>query len=222
MLVNAEQRTCLSRLAGDSEEVWLQEEMGVAAESLILSSRNITLVAQKLHLQPECQSHQEELVTTAQHILVDTTKVRLMSELAGPLVWTESSLLGSMDGVCHSHKGCPPQREKPAQVYAKIAEFITNLINAHCGSCHRELGRRTESLFLNPHATPDPHTWPPNRNDKGCISHPTHGQELPGEKLPKPGQLSAYLANLLYCLTPGRISGARITPQPPNTPHSPS
>ncbi|KAM9053707.1 uncharacterized protein AAG666_000726 [Megaptera novaeangliae] len=65
------------RLVGDTEEVWLQEEMGVAAESLILSSRNITLVAQKLHLQPECQSHQEELVTTAQHILVDTTKKRV-------------------------------------------------------------------------------------------------------------------------------------------------
>ncbi|XP_060165850.1 uncharacterized protein [Globicephala melas] len=70
------------RLAGDSEEVWLQEEMGVAAESLILSSRNITLVAQKLHLQPECQSHQEELVTTAQHILVDTTKVLLLEDAA--------------------------------------------------------------------------------------------------------------------------------------------
>ncbi|KAB0398680.1 hypothetical protein E2I00_016621 [Balaenoptera physalus] len=70
------------RLAGNSEEVWLQEEMGVAAESLILSSRNITLVAQKLHLQPECQSHQEELVTTAQHILVDTTKVLLLEDTA--------------------------------------------------------------------------------------------------------------------------------------------
>ncbi|KAF5926122.1 hypothetical protein HPG69_011248 [Diceros bicornis minor] len=49
--------------------------MGPAAESLILSGRNITLIAQKLHLQPDCQSHQEELVTTAQQILVDTTKI---------------------------------------------------------------------------------------------------------------------------------------------------
>lgn len=78
--------TCLIRLAGDSEEEWLREEMGPAAESLILSGRNMTLVAQKLHLQPDCQSHQEELVTTAQRILVATTKVRLMSELAGCLV----------------------------------------------------------------------------------------------------------------------------------------
>ena len=115
---------CLSRLAGDCEEERFQEEMGAAAESLILSSRNITLVAQKLHLRPECQSHQEELVTTAQQILVDTTKVRLMSELAGRLVWTESSLplLGSMDAECLSHKGCSPQREKPAQVYAKVTQ----------------------------------------------------------------------------------------------------
>lgn len=73
-VVNA---VCLSRLAGESQEKWLQEEMKPVAETLILSGRNITLVAQKLHLQPECQCHQEELVTTAQQILVNTTKVRL-------------------------------------------------------------------------------------------------------------------------------------------------
>lgn len=109
--------------------------MGAAAESLLLSSRNITLVAQKFHLQPESQSHQEELVTTAQQILVDTMKVRLMSELASQLVWTKSSLLGSMDAAVHSHKRRPPQRQKTAQVYAKFTdtEFITNLMNAECG-----------------------------------------------------------------------------------------
>lgn len=109
--------------------------MGAAVESLLLSSRNITLVAQKLHFQPESQSHQEELVTTAQQILVDTMKVRLMLELVSQLVWTESSLLGSMDAAAHSHKRRPPQRQKPAQVYAKFpdTEFITNLVNAKCG-----------------------------------------------------------------------------------------
>ncbi|XP_070429715.1 uncharacterized protein [Equus przewalskii] len=56
--------------------------MGPAAESLILSGRNMTLVAQKLHLQPDCQSHQEELVTTAQRILVATTKVLLLEDAA--------------------------------------------------------------------------------------------------------------------------------------------
>ncbi|XP_032325648.1 uncharacterized protein LOC106729446 isoform X2 [Camelus ferus] len=70
------------RLAGDSDEEWLQEEMGSAAESLILSSRNITLIAQKLHLRPECQRHLEELVTTAQQILVATTKVLLLEDAA--------------------------------------------------------------------------------------------------------------------------------------------
>ncbi|XP_060044416.1 LOW QUALITY PROTEIN: uncharacterized protein LOC132537586 [Erinaceus europaeus] len=63
-------------LAGDSEEeCWLWEEMEPAAESLILCGRNIKLVAQKLHLQPQCQSYQEELVSTAQQILMDITKV---------------------------------------------------------------------------------------------------------------------------------------------------
>uniref|UniRef100_A0ABI7Z9N1 Catenin alpha like 1 n=1 Tax=Felis catus TaxID=9685 RepID=A0ABI7Z9N1_FELCA len=70
------------RLAGDSEEEWLWEEMRPTAESLVLSGRNIVLVAQKLHLQPGCQSHQEELVTTAQQILVDTTKVLLLEDAA--------------------------------------------------------------------------------------------------------------------------------------------
>ncbi|KAM4804739.1 LOW QUALITY PROTEIN: uncharacterized protein ACH125_027537 [Urocitellus parryii] len=69
------------RVAGDSQ-TWLQEEMEPVAESLILSGRNITLVAQKLHLQPECQYHQEQLVTTAQQMLVDTTKVLLLADAA--------------------------------------------------------------------------------------------------------------------------------------------
>lgn len=77
-----------------------------AAHSLVTAGRNIILVAQKLHVQPECPSHREELVSTAQQILLDTTKVRLMAELAG-----QSSLLGGLDGVCHSHSGHPPKRE---------------------------------------------------------------------------------------------------------------
>lgn len=59
--------------------------MGPVANSLITSGRNIMLVAQKLRVQPECQSHREELVTTAQQVLLGTTKVRLMSKLAGQL-----------------------------------------------------------------------------------------------------------------------------------------
>ncbi|KAM5318438.1 uncharacterized protein AAES06_018523 [Glossophaga mutica] len=71
-----------TRLAGDSEEEWFREEMGPAADSLITSGRSIMLVAQKLRLQPECQSHREELVTTAQQILLDTTKVLLLEDAA--------------------------------------------------------------------------------------------------------------------------------------------
>ncbi|XP_069869395.1 uncharacterized protein [Dipodomys merriami] len=69
------------RLAGDSDQ-WLREEMKPVAESLILSGRNITLVAQRLHLQPESQCHREELVTTAQQILVGTTKILLLENAA--------------------------------------------------------------------------------------------------------------------------------------------
>ncbi|XP_011927065.1 PREDICTED: uncharacterized protein LOC105591187 [Cercocebus atys] len=70
------------RLAEDSEEEWLKEEMEAAAQSLTLFGRNITLVTQRLHLQPECQHHREELVTTAQQILVNTTKVLLLEDAA--------------------------------------------------------------------------------------------------------------------------------------------
>ncbi|KAM5227796.1 uncharacterized protein ACOB6Z_016704 [Ctenodactylus gundi] len=68
------------RLAGESEEEWLGEEMEPVAASLSLSGRNIKLVAQKLHLQPERRCHREELVTTAQQILVDTAKVLLLED----------------------------------------------------------------------------------------------------------------------------------------------
>lgn len=86
--------------------------MGPVAGSLILAGRNIMLVAQKLHLQPECQSLREELVITAQQIL------RLIqAELAG---WSQqSSLLGSMGVASHSHNGHLPEREKPAYVSAR-------------------------------------------------------------------------------------------------------
>ncbi|XP_063086418.1 uncharacterized protein LOC134471456 [Cavia porcellus] len=67
------------RLAEDAEE-WFREEMQLVAQSLIQSGRNIRVVAGKLHLQPGCQYHREELVTTAQQILVDTTKVLLLED----------------------------------------------------------------------------------------------------------------------------------------------
>ncbi|XP_029422909.1 uncharacterized protein LOC115071584 [Nannospalax galili] len=68
------------RLAGDSEEEWLRQEMKPVVESLILSGRNVTLVAQRLHLQPEYQCHRKELVTITQQFLLDTTKVLLLED----------------------------------------------------------------------------------------------------------------------------------------------
>lgn len=95
---------CLSRLAGDSEEEWLRVEMKPVAESLSLSGRSILLVTEKLHLQPEDQRHWEELVATAQQILVDTKKVRL------PWSWLAAqSLLEDMLGyvVPKATPSCP-------------------------------------------------------------------------------------------------------------------
>ncbi|XP_052037647.1 uncharacterized protein LOC127684915 [Apodemus sylvaticus] len=71
-----------SRLAGDSEEAWLRVEIKPVAKSLILSGRSILLVTEKLQLQPEDQHHWEELVDTAQQLLVDTKKVLLLDDAA--------------------------------------------------------------------------------------------------------------------------------------------
>ncbi|EDL80146.1 similar to Vinculin (Metavinculin) (predicted), isoform CRA_b, partial [Rattus norvegicus] len=56
--------------------------MKPVAESLTLSGKNILLVTEKLHLQPEYQGHWEELVATVQQILVDTKKVLLLDDAA--------------------------------------------------------------------------------------------------------------------------------------------
>ncbi|KAM9212133.1 LOW QUALITY PROTEIN: uncharacterized protein PS065_011598 [Dugong dugon] len=82
--VGGKKRAWVVWLTGDSEEEWLQEELGPAAESLILSGRNMVLVAQKFHLQPECQSYREKLVTTAQQIHKDAATSRKMVRAA---VW---------------------------------------------------------------------------------------------------------------------------------------
>lgn len=99
------------------------------AESLLLSGRSILLVTQKLHLHPEHQRHWEELVATAQQILVDTTKVRL------PQSWLAAwSLLENRHGhvVPTATPHYPlivklPKRLPRPQTHT---EFITNLIRA--------------------------------------------------------------------------------------------
>uniref|UniRef100_A0A7N4P3F3 Vinculin n=1 Tax=Sarcophilus harrisii TaxID=9305 RepID=A0A7N4P3F3_SARHA len=63
------------RLAGESDEEVLKMEMVPAAEFLLLSGKNILLVAQKLYIHPDNQCHQEDLIITAQKILVGTVKL---------------------------------------------------------------------------------------------------------------------------------------------------
>lgn len=68
------------------------------------------LVAQKLRLQPECQSYREELVTTAQQILLDTMKVRLMS--AGWLVGPGREFIARRPGCGTAFSQCTPSQER--------------------------------------------------------------------------------------------------------------
>ncbi|XP_065445996.1 uncharacterized protein LOC101933606 isoform X1 [Chrysemys picta bellii] len=63
------------RVAHESNEELLAGEMLSAAESLLASGKSILLVAQKLHIQPDVQSHQEELIDSAKRVLMGTVKI---------------------------------------------------------------------------------------------------------------------------------------------------
>ncbi|KAM9155527.1 vinculin-like isoform 2-T2 [Pangshura tecta] len=63
------------RVAHESNDELLAGEMLLAAESLLASGRSILLVAQKLHIQPDIQRHQEELIDSAKRVLMETVKI---------------------------------------------------------------------------------------------------------------------------------------------------
>ncbi|XP_077670357.1 uncharacterized protein LOC144263305 isoform X4 [Eretmochelys imbricata] len=63
------------RVAHEYNDELLAGEMLPAAESLLTSGKSILLVAQKLHIQPDVQSHQEELIDSAERVLMETVKI---------------------------------------------------------------------------------------------------------------------------------------------------
>ncbi|XP_044865525.1 uncharacterized protein LOC123366298 isoform X2 [Mauremys mutica] len=63
------------RVAHESNDELLAGKMLPAAKSLLASGRSILLVAQKLHIQPDVQSHQEELIDSAKRVLTETVKI---------------------------------------------------------------------------------------------------------------------------------------------------
>uniref|UniRef100_A0ABM5FHV9 Catenin alpha-1 n=1 Tax=Pogona vitticeps TaxID=103695 RepID=A0ABM5FHV9_9SAUR len=63
------------RLADESEDEMLKQKMVPAAESLLISGKNILLVAQKLHIQPDADNCIEELALCAKRIIMETVKV---------------------------------------------------------------------------------------------------------------------------------------------------
>ncbi|KAM9155528.1 uncharacterized protein ACDP82_003992 isoform 3-T3 [Pangshura tecta] len=67
------------RVAHESNDELLAGEMLLAAESLLASGRSILLVAQKLHIQPDIQRHQEELIDSAKRVLMETVKLLIDS-----------------------------------------------------------------------------------------------------------------------------------------------
>ncbi|KAG8583227.1 hypothetical protein GDO81_008326 [Engystomops pustulosus] len=61
----------------------LGQEMEKAARSLLITGKGILLSVQKLNIQPAVRKHQEELVISAQNILMGTLKILQLEDDAG-------------------------------------------------------------------------------------------------------------------------------------------
>ncbi|KYO22277.1 hypothetical protein Y1Q_0002887 [Alligator mississippiensis] len=68
------------RVAEESNDEVLRGEMCPAAESVLLSGKSTLLAAQKLNIQPEIQSHKEELIVSAQRVLMETMRILQIEE----------------------------------------------------------------------------------------------------------------------------------------------
>ncbi|XP_008118299.2 uncharacterized protein LOC103280580 isoform X2 [Anolis carolinensis] len=76
LAVATEELACSAkRLAEESEDEVFQQEMIPAAESLLISGKNILLVAQKLQIQPSADNCIGELAESTKKILLETIKV---------------------------------------------------------------------------------------------------------------------------------------------------
>ncbi|XP_019404519.1 PREDICTED: vinculin-like isoform X4 [Crocodylus porosus] len=64
------------RLAEESNDEVLRGKMCPAAESVLVSGKSTLLAAQKLNIQPEIQSHKEELIVSAQRVLMETMRTK--------------------------------------------------------------------------------------------------------------------------------------------------
>ncbi|KAK1171726.1 hypothetical protein AOXY_G6628 [Acipenser oxyrinchus oxyrinchus] len=69
-----------SRLAEESEDDILRKEMGPARELVVISGNNMLLAAQKLCIQPQYPQHREELIASAQDVLMGTLKILLIED----------------------------------------------------------------------------------------------------------------------------------------------
>uniref|UniRef100_W5NII4 Uncharacterized protein n=1 Tax=Lepisosteus oculatus TaxID=7918 RepID=W5NII4_LEPOC len=69
-----------SRLAEESEDDILRKEMGTATDCVLASGQNLLLAAQKLNIQPTSPDHREELIISAQNVLLGTLKILLVED----------------------------------------------------------------------------------------------------------------------------------------------
>ncbi|KAJ7341211.1 hypothetical protein JRQ81_005057 [Phrynocephalus forsythii] len=103
-----------SRLVEESEDEVLKQKMVPAAESLLVSGKNILLVAQKLHIQPDADNCIEELALCAKKIIMETIKV-LQAE--------DDAMVKKIIRSAHWLLDCLLALEAPEDISAMLAAF---------------------------------------------------------------------------------------------------
>ncbi|XP_036403151.1 catenin alpha-like [Megalops cyprinoides] len=69
-----------SRLAAESDDDIMREEMDPVVASMKLSGQHVLLTAQKLSIQPHIANHREELITSTQNVLLGLLKILLLED----------------------------------------------------------------------------------------------------------------------------------------------
>uniref|UniRef100_A0A803J3Q5 Uncharacterized LOC116410963 n=1 Tax=Xenopus tropicalis TaxID=8364 RepID=A0A803J3Q5_XENTR len=64
-----------TRLGEECDDGILKKELDLASKSMLIFGKNVLLATQKLNIQPNFQKHQEDLIISAQNVLLGTLKI---------------------------------------------------------------------------------------------------------------------------------------------------
>ncbi|GAB0187807.1 hypothetical protein GRJ2_001246000 [Grus japonensis] len=119
------------RLAEESSDEVVEEEMCPAAESLVLAGRCVLLAARKLQVQPDNPSHREELAAAAKRVLAETAKILQIEDAAGArrIIQAASWLLECLSVLRDA--GDMPGLLAAFRAFSKALLLLSNLTAKH-------------------------------------------------------------------------------------------